>query len=258
MGKPVRAVSPAGLLLVGRGTRPVLGDPVGQVGLPGAGDAHRAGRHVLGDDRTGGGVSPVADFDRRHEHVVGARAGVVTDDGVVLVLAVVVHEHGGGADVGLLADRRIADIGQVRDLRAAADFALLELDVGADMHLVMQNGAGAKVGERADRDVGPDRRAVGDGAVHLTARPDSGVGERGVGPDYGTRCDLGVAVELHAGQDRRIWFEPHAGIDPGGGRVDDRDAGSHVPVQQPVVVDAVRGGELRAVVDAGGLGVVDR
>ena len=147
--------------------------PACHVALPGAPHAQRTGRHVLDDHRTGRGVGAVADRDRRHEHVVGPGPGVVADHRAVLVHAVVVDEHGGRADVGVLADAGVADVAQMRHLGAGADVGSLDLDVGSDVHLVGQFGAGPQVGERADGDAGadpgPDRPRCG--AARCRRRP---------------------------------------------------------------------------------------
>jgi hypothetical protein len=68
---------------------------------------------------------------------------MVTDDAAALGHPVVVDEHGGRTDVGLFADRRVAHIGEVGHLRAGADLAGLELDVGADVDVVVQDRTGA-------------------------------------------------------------------------------------------------------------------
>src|SRR5690606_37734864 len=113
-------------------------------------DRERAGWDVLADHRAGAGVGALPHLHRRDEHVVAAGAGVVSDGGPVLVHAVVVHEHRGGADVDALADVGVAHVGEVGDLRPRTDGGLLHLDEGADLRAVPQPGIRAQVGERAD------------------------------------------------------------------------------------------------------------
>src|SRR5690606_16454875 len=104
-------------------------------------------------------------------------------DGAVLVHTVVVHGHRRGTDVGVLADGRVADVGEVRDLAALADLGVLRLDERADLALAPQPGAGPQVGERSDR------RALADDGERAV-RADDGrtgadldVGQGGVGSD---------------------------------------------------------------------------
>ena len=76
---------------------------------------------------------------------------MVADGRAVLVDAVVVDDHGGGADVGADADLDVADVGQVRHLRPVADDGVLGLDVRPELGLLAEPGAGPHEGERADR-----------------------------------------------------------------------------------------------------------
>ena len=124
--------------------------PAGEVALRPARDRQRARRDVAAYDGPATGRGAVADLDRRDEGVVGAGAGVTADAGAVLGDPVVVGEDRARPDVGLLADLRVADVGQVRHLGALADLGVLGLHEGADLALRAQHGAGAQVGERSD------------------------------------------------------------------------------------------------------------
>ena len=121
------------------------------VGLALAGDPEGAGRHVLGDRRVGAGVGAVADVDRRDEGRVDRRADVRADRRAVLAAAVVVGGDGRGAEVRVRPDVGVADVAEVRDLRALADVGVLDLDEGAGLGALAQQRAGAQVGERARR-----------------------------------------------------------------------------------------------------------
>src|SRR4051794_9458866 len=81
--------------------------------LPGAGDAERVGRDVLGDDATRCRPRAIADFDGRDERRVHGGLDVGPDRGAMLVPAVVVGGDVAGADVRVLADVGVADVGQV-------------------------------------------------------------------------------------------------------------------------------------------------
>ncbi len=70
--------------------------------------------------------------------------------GLGFVEAVVVAEDRPGPDVGLLAHRPVAEIGQVVGLGAPAHLDLLDLDEVADVGLL------ADVGARPQPRIGPD------------------------------------------------------------------------------------------------------
>ena len=154
----------------------------------------------------------------------------------------------------VLADRRVADVGQVRHLAAVADVAVLDLDVGADVHAVGERGARPQIGERPDRDVGADAAAPRDGALDPAAA-------------HRRRCRSAWSAGRSRRPRRRAWCRagrrPAATSRPARGSTSrrprwsagstTRHAGAHVRVEQPRVVDAVGRGELDAVVDAGGL-----
>ena len=62
--------------------------------------------------------------------------------------AVVVARDRAGADVDLLADRGVAEIGEVVRLRAAAERRLLQLDEVADVRVLADVGVRPEVRER--------------------------------------------------------------------------------------------------------------
>ena len=69
-----------------------------------------------------------------------------------------VRGHVPGGDVRVLADVGVADVRQVRHLRARADPRLLDLHECARLRSRLENGSGSKVTERADRRTLADRR----------------------------------------------------------------------------------------------------
>src|SRR3954471_522717 len=95
--------------------------------LPGAGDAERVGRDVVGDHATRSGVCAIADFDRRDERGVHAGLDIGPDLSAVLFAPVVVGGDVARADVRVLADVGVTDVGEMRDLRPAADRRVLDL-----------------------------------------------------------------------------------------------------------------------------------
>ena len=64
------------------------------------------------------------------------------DVGVVLVDAVIVAGDGAGADIRLRADARVADIGEVVDLRPLLHVGVLDLDEVADMRALPDRAPG--------------------------------------------------------------------------------------------------------------------
>ena len=208
----------------GRGARAGPGHPAVDVALAPTGDGDLAGVDVTGEGAAGRDVGAVGDVDRRHEHGVGADERVLADRRVVLGDAVVVGEDRARADVGALADRRVAAVGEVRDLGAVADRRVLGLDEPADLALGAEDRAGAQVGERADGGAGADLGEVGLGALDLGALADLGVGEGRVGPDAGLRADGRRAEQLGSGQEDGVTADRDVAVDPRGRGVDDRDA----------------------------------
>ena len=114
------AGAPAGRLR-GRAAGSLALHPALDVALRTRRHRQRARRHVLADHGARAGVGAVADGDRCDEHGVGAGAHVRTDRGAPLGFSVVVDEHARRADVAVLADVGVADVGQVRHLGAGAD-----------------------------------------------------------------------------------------------------------------------------------------
>ena len=107
-------------------------------------------RDVLGDRRPGRHVRALADGHRRDELRVAADEDVVLDHRRVLPNPVVIAGNRAGADVHLLADRRVAQVGQVVGLRPAPEPRLLQLDEVADARARANLRVRADVRERAD------------------------------------------------------------------------------------------------------------
>ena len=235
----------------GRRPGPGARDPALDVALGAGAHAERARGHVATDDAAGAGVRAVADGHRGDEHVVGARAGVRADGRAVLVDAVVVDGHRRGADVRVLADRRVAHVGQVRDLRAGADLRVLRLDERADLARRRRapcRAAGRRTARRSRRRRRRARRAVR--AHDAGPRADLDVGQRGVGADGRALADHGRAVQLRAGQERDVPLQLDVDVDPRGRRVDDRDALAHPVLEDAAVHLGPQHRQLDAVVDA--------
>ena len=101
--------------------------PAVERGLTRARDRERTVRYVLGDRGASGGEHAVAQLYRGDQIGVAADEAVVADDGLVLDVAVIVDDNRAAAEVYALADRCVADVGQVRNLGAVADGGLFQL-----------------------------------------------------------------------------------------------------------------------------------
>src|SRR5215471_10020648 len=116
----------------------------------------RPGRDIFRYHRTRRKPHIVADLHRSIERIVDTGPDVAPDARHRLRLARLVLE--------VRRDVAVADVGEVRDLRARADDGLLHLDEGADLRLARDGRARTDEGERPDLDSGRDRdRAADDG-----------------------------------------------------------------------------------------------
>src|SRR5262245_20574715 len=211
----------------------------------------RSGGHVARHRRPRADHRPLPDAHGRDQLTVRTDERPVLDHRLELLVAVVVARDGAGADVHLLADRRVAEVAEVVGLAALPDDRLLGLDEVAEVHLGTQLRPRTHVRERSD-----DR-----------ARTDHRVGRDAVGPQLGARADLGVGqdaavADAHAVPDARppaqrdvapqlgVDADLDVGLDHRGGGIAEGD------VRLPGAVDAraQRGLGLRqllAIVDAG-------
>src|SRR5205823_3175670 len=78
-------------------------------------------------------IDALADLDRRHQRRVRTDERAGPDLGVVLVETVIVAGDGAGADVGVGANMRIPEIGNMIGLGAGLDRGRLDLDEIADV-----------------------------------------------------------------------------------------------------------------------------
>lgn len=127
-----------------------------------AGDA-LAFRNVPRYDRSGTGQRAVSDPNGGDQRRVRSDRDVAPDDRGVLLLSVEVAGDRPGADVGLFADRRVAEVRQVANLHAARQLRLLDLHEVPDVDAVSKVRLAAHVREWPDRNVVADGR-IGDHA----------------------------------------------------------------------------------------------
>src|SRR5215470_16821242 len=197
-----------------------------------AADDQRARRHVACDGRPGADVRALTDGEWRDERRVRAHEDAVVDPGLVLRHAIVVARDRPRPDVHPVADRAVADVRQMRCLRAPTDPRLLDLDEVADARAAGDRRLRAQVTERTELGVVLDH-GVGDHAVRLeehaipeTARPDVAAGlHDALGPDRRR------ALDDHLRIDDGVGANGHRVLDIGRGGVDDGHARLHEPVE---------------------------
>ena len=223
--------------------------PALKIGLAGTCNAQRTGRNVLGDSRTGSRKRTVAQLDRRNEVGIAADEAVVTDLGAVLVIAVVVDNDRAAAEVDALADGRVADIGQVRNLGAVADGGLLQLYEVADAAAVTDHALRADIGKRTDRSIAADGGFINLRIVYRGACADLGLFEDGVRADDRARADLAAGTDVTAGQNGRARCNISVRRNVGAGQIKDLHA-----LFNQAVVDTLHHLDLR---HKGGSAVAD-
>src|SRR5262249_32323841 len=203
---------------VGCGTGSGLGtipDPV-LVVLPRARDPERPGRDVVRDDRPGGGHRSVTNPNRSDEDAIAARLDVCADLRAVFAETVVVCRDVAGPDVGSLADRGVADVREVRDLRPPADPRALHLHVGADLGAVLELHPGAEVGGGAHLAAGAAARRGGVRVADAAALADRDVDRDDLRTDLAAVADRGRPTQDRPGPDHRVPADRHVGVEPDG------------------------------------------
>src|SRR3954447_1147823 len=189
--------------------------------LPRAGDGERVRRDVLRDHGSSGSPCTVSDLDRGDEAILDPGPDVPPDSGPTLRPACLmgkIRGDGPGTHVRVVSDLRVADVREVRHFRPYPDARVLDLHEGSRLGTRLEDRPGAKVTER------PDDRAAADLGVD---------GDR-VREDLGPRPDPGAAAKVGPGVNRRVGLELDARLDPRRDGIDDRRAGEHVPLVDPV------------------------
>src|SRR5919201_886265 len=108
---------------------------------------------IFRDDRSRPNPSIVANLDGRNERIVDAGPDVAADRRPALRLPLLVGEVGrdvARADVGSLADVRVADVRLVGRLDTGAEARVLDLHERSCLGPGLQHRSGAKVTERSD------------------------------------------------------------------------------------------------------------
>src|SRR6185312_6878944 len=152
-------------------------------------DPERARRHLVGDDRAGPDPGVVADRHGRDERGVDAAVDPFADRRAVLAAAVVVGGDRARAEVRAGADLGVADVGEVRHLRALADLRVLDLDERAGLGTLVQQRTGTQIGERADARAGTHLGAARIGVGDLDVVAERDVDQRRKRTDVATGAD---------------------------------------------------------------------
>ena len=163
---------------------------------------------------------------------------------------VVVRCHGGRADVGVFADRGVAEVGQVRHLGARAEFGVLGLHERADLAARPSTVPGRRYAYGPTETSGPTFAPTPWVADDTGALGDVHVGQGRVGADQRALADLGGATELGVGLDHRVAFQRDGDVDPGRGRIDQADPGAHPALVDPIAQQRPQLSELDPVVGA--------
>src|SRR5438876_532509 len=131
----------------------LLVDPPFLRRLPRGKPGQRTGRDIIRDDGARCNPSVVANLDRRIEDSVHAGPDVAADPRPRLRLAGLVLEvrrDVPGRHVRAVTDLGVADVRQVRDLRAGSDCCVLDLDERADLRSLADHADRSHIGEGAD------------------------------------------------------------------------------------------------------------
>src|SRR6266542_1542527 len=136
------------------------------------------------------------------EAIVNAGPDVLADLRLPFWLASLVRIVGGdvaGRDVRVLADLRVAKIGEMGHFRPGADLRVLDLDERARLDPRPELRAGAQVAKRAHGGIASDLGVDDDGVrSHLrTATAPRAPAQ------HGERMNRGIGLELHLGLDPR-------------------------------------------------------
>ena len=181
-------------------------------------------------DRPGTRRGMVTDAHRRAQDGIGTDERMIADLRTFLDRRpVVVRGDRARADVHMLANRRVPDIGDMPDCRVRADRRLLNLDEIADVRALPDERARPQVAEwpaiRPSLQHRPFERRRDDAA----AVGDAARRNHAVWPDDATDPNHCLAAQHAAGLDHRIATDLYRIIDIGMGGVTDCHARPHQP-----------------------------
>ena len=152
---------------------------------------------------------------------------MAADVGVVLIDTVIVYKYRGCTNIRFLTHGGITDIGQVRNLRTAANLRILSFDETAKLAAFAQVRARTDEGKRADVSIRANDGLFPVGADNLRAAPDLHIGQGGIWADDSVIVDVGGAPQLSTRVDQNIATNGHIHTNPSAGWVDDGRTVAH-------------------------------
>ncbi len=202
-----------------------------------------AGRHthygsirinILGHHGACASACPCADLHRRNQHGIAANKHIVPDFCGMFVFAIIITGDRPGADVDILADVGIANVGEMPHLGTRPHIRILDLAKIAHMDAFGQVSALAQAGKRSHIHAIFQLGLLQHGGEDLAAVADFGIVDDRVGADLTVLADDGAAVQIGIGPDDSIAANLHRSVDIGRGGIDHHHAGFH-----PGSVDAL-------------------
>ena len=175
----------------------------------------------------------------------------------MLVPAVVVHGNGCGADVHVTADLGIADVGQVRHLRALPHPRSLDLDERPRLGVLLQHRPRAEARVRPDVHMRADPRAPDHRVLHGGGVPDRGIDDARGRAEHAVPADPRIPLQEGLRVDGGVAADPDADVDERLLRREECDAVVHVRRVDPPPHHRSRLRELGAGVHTHGAAVVD-
>src|SRR5215467_475194 len=213
-------------------------------------DREGFGRNVLGYGRPGGDIGVFADPHRGTELRVCPDECAVFHDSRVFLDAIVIACDDAGADVDVLADRRIAQISKVLGFRTRPQRRFLDLNEVADLHLGAKSGPHAEVRIRTDRNIFTND-TIDDHASfkHGTTRRNFRVRYTAERMDGDVFTDDSAAIDLDRRVNDAIRTDLNFRIDESAGGIYNRHALGHQRFAFPPSHNAVDGSEFLASID---------
>ena len=214
--------------------------------LLGALESKRAIRDILGNGSAGACYGVGSDINGSHHHSIGTDEGSVANGGRIFMFAIVIACDRAGAHVHALAHGGVTDIGEVRNLGAAADGGLLDLHVRAGLRAVEHVSARAQIGARAAVDVVLEDGLDGDGLVDHAAVAHLGIGKAAIGAKLAVFAHMGAADQMRLRPHDSIATNGGVGADPCLRGIEECDALGHPTGIDAVACDGGEFGELGA------------
>src|SRR5215210_2036822 len=207
-------------------------------------DGELARRDVLVHHAPGPEVGVLADGYRRYEVRIDPGEDAAPYGGAMLVLPVVVRRDRTRPQVHPLADLRIPDVGEVRDLALRSNPRVLEFAVGPDLRSLPEHRSRSQVSVRPHGRARADRRASPDRVLDERPVSHHRVQEVRGRADHAVRAYPRLPTQESTRQDDRVASDLHARLYVRTGRIPHRHPSPHVGVQDTPPHDLLRHGQL--------------